>query len=65
MKRQEQQRGVTIMRLTLFSCRFIVGGVSGLDTRYCGEKTHRGPYCEAHHRICYTGAPPVNPRVKE
>jgi hypothetical protein len=52
-------------RLTLYSCRFIPGDVSGFQTIYCGEKTHKGPYCEEHYKICYTSAPPVNPRVKE
>jgi len=67
MKRQELQppQSVTMGRLTLYSCRFITGDVSGFQTIYCGKKTHKGPYCEEHYKICYTGAPPVNPRVKE
>lgn len=65
MKRQEQQRGVTIMRLTLFSCRFIEGDVVGPQTRYCGEKTHKGPYCLKHHKRCYKDTPPLSRRLTE
>ena len=52
---------VSILDLTLTSCRFIVDG-EGYESKFCGRQTHVGrPYCAGHARICYD---PVKTRKK-
>lgn len=44
---------VTFADLEDHHCRFPF--TSGSKTKFCGQDATRGPYCEEHHRRCYTG----------
>jgi hypothetical protein len=46
--------GITLVDLTLLSCRWPTGNPRDLTTfRYCGEAAPCGPYCERHARLAY------------
>ncbi len=53
-------QSISIMALTLTTCRFIVSG-SGMDAGYCGHEVETGSYCRGHARLCL--APPA-PKIK-
>ena len=44
---------LNIFDLKLYSCRYIMGNVAGVDTVYCGLPVKRGSYCKAHAKLCY------------
>lgn len=50
---------VTMDRLTLMKCRYIVSDIDGINTLYCGKDVHKIPYCKDHYGICYRKARPA------
>lgn len=46
--------GITIMELTVSTCRWPLGDPRSPSFRYCGCQTREGsPYCPAHHRLSH------------
>lgn len=50
--------GISILELAPRSCRWVLGDVNGVDTRYCGKKNrglHKGgsSYCGQHERLAW------------
>lgn len=50
---QQNDDVVTMDRLTLLKCRYIVSEIDGANTLYCGKSVHKIPYCKEHYQICY------------
>jgi len=49
---RSKEKGVTMLRLTSSSCRFIISEPDK-PIRYCGEKMVRCSYCKEHYSVCY------------
>ena len=49
----------SIMELTLFTCRYVIGDTMGINTVYCGDIVDGRSYCTAHKKLCYHYANPI------
>jgi len=47
----QQRKGVTILELRIFSCRYIIGSDDSVGAIFCGEAGR--PYCLPHRSLCY------------
>lgn len=55
----------TFEGLTVWSCRFIIGPVNGLNTVYCGEPKTTRFLCDEHHKLCYIPLKRTEPATLE